>query len=700
MTTMNERCRLAAAVAALALAAGCGGGGSDSPTALVAAADSLTLGTGQSASVLDNDKVGGAAATGANATVSFTGTLPAGVTAAGAVLSVARGAVPGSYTLAYQLCESAAPANCTTGTATLAVARPPIVATADTASLGAGETASLLANDLLDGVAATAATVTATTAGTWPAGVTLGADGMLTVGGTAAVATTTLAYRICQTAAPTNCADGSVNLGIVARLAVSGRVVDGLTGAPLPGITVAQGGRNATTDAQGQFNLVGVTPTARATVAFTGAGYNETARIVTIGENGASGVLARLLPVTATATIDASVGGTVGNAAGTARVVLPAAGLARADGSVLTGNATVHVTAIDPSLDATLMPGDFTTLSGGNAVPIESFGALGVQISDAAGQPANLRAGHTATIRIPLGTRSATAPATIPLFFFDMASGRWQQEGSATLQGTGAGRYYEGTVTHFSVWNADRITETVWVNGCVQDATGARVANALVGSDGIDYSGTSSAITDAAGNFRIALRINSQATLTGVSGTLLTNTVRVDSGAAEWTLSNCLVLAANANGVSIKLTWGERPSDLDSHLWTPSGTHVYFSSQGQLAAEPFANLDVDDTSSYGPEVITLTRLMVGTYRYAVHNYSGFGSGPIASSGARVELTLPGGRTEFFAPPASGETSDTRYWTLFELTVDAQCNITVTRTEAYTATPTTPPSAAPVYCTRP
>lgn len=702
MMMTNTRRQLAAAGAVLALLSGCGGG-DDGAAPLVAAADTLTLGTGQTGSVLANDSVGGATAragTGGNATVSFSGTLPQGVSAADGVLSVARGAVPGSYTLGYQLCEAGAATNCATGTVALTVSKPAIAAAADTVTLGAGETASVLANDQLDGVAATAATVAVTTTGTWPTGVTLGGDGLLTATNTAAAGTTTLAYRICQIAAPANCADGSVALSVVARVAVSGRVVDGLTGAPLAGIAVATGTRTTTTDAQGQFSLTGVSPSARATLTFTGANYNETARIVSIGDAGASSVLARLLPVTATAVLDAGTGGTVGNAAGTARVVLAAASLARADGSALTGNATVNVTAIDPSLDSSLMPGDYTTISGGNAVPIESFGAIGVQITDAAGQPANLRTGQTATIRIPLGTRSANAPATIPLFYFDMASGRWQQEGSATLQGTGTGRYYEGTVSHFSIWNADRVSETVWVNGCVADNAGTRVTGATVTSDGIDYSGTTSAVSGANGVFRIPVRANSLATLIGLQGTLLTNTLRVSSGAAEMTLPDCLVLAANANGVSIKLTWGANPSDLDSHLWTPSGTEVYYSNKGQLAAAPFANLDVDDTDSFGPEVVTLTKLMVGTYKYAVRNYSGYADGPMKSSGARVELVLPGGRTELFAPPATGETAATDYWTLFDLTVDAQCNVTVTRTEGYTATPAVVPSATPVYCVKP
>ncbi|WP_157275519.1 hypothetical protein [Pelomonas sp. Root1444] len=700
---MNTQGRLACAAALAALLTACGGGDSG-PTPMVAAADTLALGTGQNASVLANDTVGGAAArvgTGGNATVTFSGTLPQGVSVTDGVVAVARGAVPGSYTLSYQLCEAGAASNCATGSAALTIAKPPIAAAADNLSIAAGETATLLANDQLDGVAATADTVTAATTGTWPAGVTLRADGVLIAADTAAATAgaTALGYRICQTAAPTNCADASVNLTLLSRLAVSGRALDGLTGAPLPGITVAVGTRTATTDAQGQFSVSGVTANARTVVSFSGAGYGESARIVAVGDTGASGVLARLVPATATATLDASVGGSVSNAAGNARVTLAAASLARADGSTLTGNATVSIAAIDPSLDSSLMPGDYTTLNAGTAVPIESFGALSVQITDSTGKPANLRAGQTATIRIPLGTRDANPPATIPLFHFDTASGRWMQEGSATLQGSGTARYYEGSVSHFSVWNADRVSETVWINGCITDAAGARVAGASITSDGIDYSGTSSALSDATGAFRIAVRQNSLATLIGVRGLLISNTLRVESSTGELTLPDCLVLAANANGVSIKLTWGARPSDLDSHLWTPSGAHVYYSSKGQLAAAPFANLDVDDTSSFGPEVVTLTKLMVGTYKYAVRNYSGYDSGPVAVSGARVELVLPGGRTELFIPPATGETASTDYWTLFDLVVDAQCNVTLTRTEAYTATPPTVPSSTPVYCTR-
>lgn len=77
------------------------------------------------------------------------------------------------------------------------------------------------------------------------------------------------------------------------------------------------------------------------------------------------------------------------------------------------------------------------------------------------------------------------------------------------------------------------------------------------------------------------------------------------------------VMTQNLDGMRIVLNWGAKPADLDSHLVHPS-THVFFSKkQGDLA-----NLDVDDTTSYGPETITLEKKKPGVkYLYSVHNYT-------------------------------------------------------------------------------
>lgn len=680
------------------LLSACGNGSEPSPTELRASADSLNLGGGQTASVLDNDRVGDQAASLANASVSLSGNLPTGVSFADGVFSVRRGTAGGSYRIDYRLCERAQPSNCASASVDLRIPTPALLAGADSLALAAGGSASLLGNDSLDGEPASAPQVSAEPVGTWPSGVSLAADGRLSVGTQAAAGELLLDYRLCLGSAASQCgAAARVTLTVGRAALVSGRVLSASTGQAAAGVTVRLGAANVQTDTEGRFQLPAGAANERALLQLAGGGYGETTRVLRVGADGLSDLQVRLLPASQNGQVDAATGGSVGSSDGRARVTLAAGSLQRADGTPASGPVAVQLTAINPAVDSSLMPGDYSTLVSGVERQIESFGALAVELRDSAGQALNLRPGQTATLRIPLGTRSAQPPSTVPLFFFDEGSGRWVQEGSATLQGSGALRYYEGTVSHFSIWNADQLIETVYLQGCVVDASGQRVARAWVSSDGIDYSGSSGAYSDASGSFRLALRRNSLSTMTATLAGLLSNTARVTTGASDLTQSDCLVLSASATGVTITLTWGEKPSDLDSHLYAPDGSHVYFRDPGSLAAAPFANLDVDDISSFGPEVITLTRLMVGTYRYAVHNYSGYGDGPISSSQAQVTLRLPGRAPELFLPPASGESVPTSYWTVFELDVDAQCQVTLRRVGRYEQTSTPAPAATARYC---
>jgi len=80
----------------------------------------------------------------------------------------------------------------------------------------------------------------------------------------------------------------------------------------------------------------------------------------------------------------------------------------------------------------------------------------------------------------------------------------------------------------------------------------------------------------------------------------------------------------------VVLTWGETPRDLDSHITGPTEDgegyfHVCYWNDYYRDAEgnDIVTLDYDDTSSYGPETITLiTPQDDAIYRYSVHNYSG------------------------------------------------------------------------------
>ncbi|MBB4816848.1 uncharacterized protein YfaP (DUF2135 family) [Pseudomonas alcaligenes] len=71
------------------------------------------------------------------------------------------------------------------------------------------------------------------------------------------------------------------------------------------------------------------------------------------------------------------------------------------------------------------------------------------------------------------------------------------------------------------------------------------------------------------------------------------------------------------DGMRVVLSWGETPADLDSHIAFP-GNHIYFDAKEGTDAD----LDVDDTDSFGPETITLHKKRFGeTYVYAVHDFT-------------------------------------------------------------------------------
>lgn len=113
-------------------------------------------------------------------------------------------------------------------------------------------------------------------------------------------------------------------------------------------------------------------------------------------------------------------------------------------------------------------------------------------------------------------------------------------------------------------------------------------------------------------------------------------------------LGNCSIPNQNGyvtNGLRIDqlrvvLRWGENPRDLDSHLVGPTADggrfHIYYSNK----ISGRNNLDHDDTTSYGPETVTIYETVPGVYTYLVHDYTNrnsSSSNALALSGAYVEV---------------------------------------------------------------
>ena len=402
-------------------------------------------------------------------------------------------------------------------------------------------------------------------------------------------------------------------------------------------------------------------------------------------ETAAQVVNAQLLPVVFTEIFDPTVARTSIVPGSTAQVRLPANSLRTASGTMPVGPVTVRLTLLAPAANADVMPGNYLAATATGTAPIESFGALDISYTDSTGAALNLASGLTAALQIPLSARTATPPTTVPLFYFDTVTGLWKQEQTATLMGAAPDQYYQGSVPHFSYWNADQMYQTVAISGCVQDMAGTRLANVNISTDGTSYIGRARATSNSAGNFTVQAKSNSSLVLGGERRGFFSNLRSVTTLTANQTLTDLLVLSTavtmpgtptTAQSLSVRLRWGASPLDLDSHTKGPNASNeTYYGCQGSLRAAPFVSLDVDDTDGFGPEFTTFSKLAKNrVYSYFINNFSGTYNPGQTGSPAQIQLTA-GGVQSIFTPPA-GETSGTPYWHVFNVMTDANCVATI------------------------
>lgn len=113
-----------------------------------------------------------------------------------------------------------------------------------------------------------------------------------------------------------------------------------------------------------------------------------------------------------------------------------------------------------------------------------------------------------------------------------------------------------------------------------------------------------------------------------------------------------------AGELRIVLTWGEEPWDLDSHLACYSSDkpyHIWF-GQTDFEGNSVGNLDVDDTSSYGPETITVRNVKADEkFSYFVHDYTNSYSevaNEMSLSGAKVQVYLEGKNIATYTIPTN------------------------------------------------
>lgn len=472
-----------------------------------------------------------------------------------------------------------------------------------------------------------------------------------------------------------------------------GRVRD-VVGNDISAATVIVAGTAVEVNEQGWFFATEIPAAERVEVMVAATGYVSTQRFVEVVGDRNTFVDVRLFTRAPPVSVNNATGATV--PAGSGGLTIPATAIRLPNGTMYSGSANVSVSLLDPSDREQRLgvPGGFFGVDDTNTtVDFESFGMLNVEIDDGAGGTLVLGSGAALEFTLPVAS-GGTPPATMPLWNYDMTAGTWVEVGTATYNaangtytasGTQVGVTFNfgsgGNPAPSSYWNADQPYATACLEGRVVNPEGEPAVGAIeVTSEGVDYVGSSTTFTDNDGRFTVNVKANASAQVYAQGGGLYTDVpVVVNPTPSELATEGCtdigdVILAYPI--ASIVLTWGATPSDLDSHFTGPDATiadtrfHVYYSG-----SSPQATLDTDDTSGFGPEVISLLQAEPGTYVYSIHNYSGEASGPIRDSGAIIRAFVPGGFREFAVADADGDVADGNgVWRVFKFTISGNGNI--------------------------
>ena len=228
-------------------------------------------------------------------------------------------------------------------------------------------------------------------------------------------------------------------------------------GNAVEGAIVKAGNHITATDTYGYFKIDStVFSKSAGFVNVSKPGYFTGTRTFLPGAAVASFIRLQLIPKIITGTFSAASGGMVSTTEG-AIVMLPAgAVVTAANGAAYTGTVNVAVHWLNPTdMEVTqqTMPGDLRGIdSSGYLNILTTYGMLAVELSDNAGELLQIASGKQASLSFPLPSSiQASAPFSIPLWYFNESNGLWKQDGTAIKNGNN----YEANVSHFSWWNCD-----------------------------------------------------------------------------------------------------------------------------------------------------------------------------------------------------------------------------------------------------
>ncbi|MDA3897660.1 MAG: putative metal-binding motif-containing protein [Desulfobacteraceae bacterium] len=261
-------------------------------------------------------------------------------------------------------------------------------------------------------------------------------------------------------------------------------VVTNMNGLPIADVTISAEDQTTISGTDGSFRMEDFPETKRCVVNFTKDNWVFTSTVTRVRSNETSYIEAQMAWELARGSFQSNTGGTV-NIPNDGFVKTNANSLVDSSGNPYSGNVSVSMTTFDPTTDFGLVafPGDFEGVElDGDTIPILSYGYMDVTLRDSDGNLLQLAAGETANISIPIPSDlRSSAPATMPIWYFDTSDGKWYEE---TI-GTKVGNAYQATITHFSMWNNDVGYSRSYVIGRILDCDGNPVRGAKVTIKGI-----------------------------------------------------------------------------------------------------------------------------------------------------------------------------------------------------------------------
>ena len=394
---------------------------------------------------------------------------------------------------------------------------------------------------------------------------------------------------------------------------------------PAAGVAVTAGASMAITDANGYFHITNASLDKNTSlVTAEKDGYFKGYRLLA-ATSGCNQIAIKLIKKDLAGTIASAAGGEASLSSG-AKISLPSNGVVIASSnSAYSGDIKVYASYINPKSSdiSKTVPGSFVANDkNGKRVTLSSYGMLAVELSSASGEKLQIKNGSVATLTIPIPSASiASAPVTIPLWYIDEATGIWQEDGSATKQGSN----YVGEVKHFSFWNCDQPFDAAQLSLTLHTTSDQPVVFGtvkIIAADTTNFSSTAFGYTDSLGQVQGMVPTHTNLTLEVFSncGTIVytqsipainSNTdlgvIKVDFGSSVLTFQGVLLNCNNqpvTNGyVIVNFGYETRYVATDA---TGKFSSIYFLCSPTFPTSTVVGVDNDSQQQGDPATVNVS----------------------------------------------------------------------------------------------